>query len=82
MVNDTIPAGTTYVAASIYSGVPSGEAVDDDEPVDGVIDFVMAWDRGSNAPGLPGIQRRRRHVSGHSDHRRRSVTPGYIRKEQ
>ena len=50
MVNDTIPAGTTYVAASINAG---GEAVDETEPPDSVIDFV-AWDLGSNDVGSVG----------------------------
>lgn len=53
VVNDPIPAGTTYVAASIDPGAPSGEALDDDDPPDTVIDRV-AWDLGSNAPGDPG----------------------------
>ncbi len=50
MINDTIPAGTTYVAASINAG---GEAVDETDPPDGVIDFV-AWDLGSNDVGSVG----------------------------
>ena len=50
MVNDTIPAGTTYVAASINAG---GEAVDETDPPDSVMDFV-AWDLGSNDVGSVG----------------------------
>ncbi len=50
VINDTIPVGTTYVAASINAG---GEAVDDDDIPDGVIDRV-AWDLGSNNPGSVG----------------------------
>ena len=50
VVNDTIPAGTTYVAATVNAG---GEAVDETEPPDSVIDFV-AWDLGSNDVGSVG----------------------------
>ena len=50
VINDTIPAGTTYVAASINAG---GEAVDETDPPDGVVDFV-AWDLGSNDVGSVG----------------------------
>ncbi len=50
VVNDIIPVGTTYVAATVNAG---GEAVDETEPPDGVVDFV-AWDLGSNAVGSVG----------------------------
>ena len=50
VVNDTIPVGTTYVAATVNAG---GEAVDETEPPDTVVDFV-AWDLGSNDVGSVG----------------------------
>ncbi len=49
-VQDTIPTGTTYVAASANLG---GEGIDQDDPADGIIDYVL-WDLGSNTPGVQG----------------------------
>ncbi len=48
---DPIPAGTTYVAASANDG---GQAIDERDPADGVIDSVV-WDLGGNSLGSPGF---------------------------
>ncbi len=50
-VTDLIPTGTTYLAASVNAG---GEALDNTEPPDGIIDEV-AWDMGSTTGAVPGF---------------------------
>jgi len=52
VVNDTVPAGTTFLASGISPNA-GGEALDTDDPADGIIDTVT-WDLGHNDPGTPG----------------------------
>lgn len=50
VIADTIPLGTTYVPLSINAG---GEAIDETDPPDGIIESVV-WDLGGNSPGVDG----------------------------